>query len=568
MLIDSAVVRSSSARTLFLTSAAVTIAVLWWAQGGVTRPGIYLSEIFSYLFAVLDQSAASVLLLILIIAVFVARRTWMRAVATWVATHTGVIATCTAVLLSIGALFVYHDHPLCMDEYAAYFQSQAFAAGHLAGRFPVALVDRLVPPAFQGHFLNVSHATGEVASTYWPSFALLLTPFTWLGIPWACNSAVSALTLLVVHRLALQLFEDRDAAGFAVLLTVASPVFLADGISYYSMSAHMLANSLYALLLLRPEPRKALVAGLVGSIALTLSNPVPHFLFALPWLLWVARQKDAPRLLTWLCAGYLPLCLLLGVGWFVFVHAVPHGGTGLLGGMRPLVDNANDPINSTFTVPTLDVLYARLIGLAKIWLWGVPGLVILACMGAWKLRHDVRCRLLTASAVTTLLGYLFVSFDQGHGWGFRYFHSAWFILPLLSAGALTRRGATEPGNDRWATEDVRAFVTACALLTLLLGAGHRATQINHFIADDLAELPHYAGTERHVVFVNDIGFYSLDLVQNDPWLRGNAIRMVSHGAAADSTLMREQFPQMHKIYQDPYGSVWADNLPRIDAANR
>ena len=94
------------------------------------------------------------------------------------------------------------------------------------------------------------------------------------------------LTLVVIHRLALELFDNREAAGFALMLTIASPVIFANGISYYSMPAHLLANSVFALLLVRPTPRRAAAAGVVGSLALVLHNPVPHMLFAAPWFVW------------------------------------------------------------------------------------------------------------------------------------------------------------------------------------------------------------------------------------------------------------------------------------------
>ena len=157
-----------------------------------------------------------------------------------------------------------------------------------------------------------------------------MAPFTLVGMPWACNPVLSALTLLVVHRLALYMFEDTEAAGLALLLTVASPVFFGIGISYYSMPAHLLANSLYALLLVRPTPAKAFAAGIVGSIALSLHNPVPHMLFAVPWLIWIATRQGGVRLLAALCAGYLPLCLLLGVGWFEFSTHLQLKGRRLL----------------------------------------------------------------------------------------------------------------------------------------------------------------------------------------------------------------------------------------------
>lgn len=137
-----------------------------------------------------------------------------------------------------------------------------------------------------------------------------------------------ALTLLVIHRLALELFDDREAAGFALLLTIASPVILANGISYYSMPAHLLANSAFALLLFRPTPRRAAAAGVVGSLALALHNPVPHMLFAHPGWSGSATRQGGMRLLAALIAGYLPLCAQLGLGWFQFSGHLLREGLG------------------------------------------------------------------------------------------------------------------------------------------------------------------------------------------------------------------------------------------------
>jgi len=94
-------------------------------------------------------------------------------------------------------------------------------------------------------------------------------------------------------------------------------------------------------------------------------------------------------------------------------------------------------------LPNEAVLDMRLIALAKLWLWAVPALVLLAIVGFWRSRADMRVKLLAASAILTFIGYIFIPVSQGHGWGFRYFHSAWFILPVLAAGAF----AAHPGQS-------------------------------------------------------------------------------------------------------------------------
>jgi hypothetical protein len=568
VLTELPVSRSTGVRILFLVGAVVTIAVLEWINQLLAGGGMHgLTTIFFVLFAYGDYGATICALLILIVAIFAPMRSPARGLFFWAGEHPTQVATVSLVLLVCGALGVYHNHPLSMDEYAAYFQSRVFAAGHLSGQFPPPLIDWLIPPAFQDFFLNVSHLTGHVASPYWPAHALIMTPFTLAGMPWACNPVVSALTLLVVHRLALQMFEDTEAAGLALLLTAASPVFFGIGISYYSMPAHLLANSLYALLLLRPTLVKVFAAGIVGSIALSLHNPLPHMLFAVPWVIWIATRKGGIRLLGALCAGYVPLCTLLGLGWFEFSNHLRVDGQAFIAAKADAANRIKDMLE-VFSLPTVTVLLSRSIALAKVWVWAVPGLLILACYGAVRGRGNITCRLLAASALATLIGYVFFPQDQGHGWGFRYFHSAWMALPLLATAAMYRpaglkampRESTEASVSIFADPATKSYLGACILLTLVFGVGLRAWQMQGFIADDLNQLPHYQGIERRIVLIDTrYSFYGADLVQNDPWLRGNEIRMISHGIAEDREMIAQYFPTWRKVYADRFGTVWSPN---------
>lgn len=520
-----------------------------------------LATIFFVLFAYKDYPGAVCALLILLGALFGSRYVPARRIVQWAGDQPLLIAVVTAALLAIGTLVIYHNHPLAMDEYAAYFQSRVFAAGHLSGRFPVPLLDWLVPPRFQGYFLNVSRGTGSVAETYWPGFALLLAPFMWAGVPWLCNPVMSALTLLVIHRLALVLFDDREAAGFALLFTVASPVIFANGISYYAMPAHLLTNSVFALLLVHPTPARAAAAGAVGSLALVLHNPVPHILFAVPWLVFIATRRGSLRLIAALISGYVPLCVLLGLGWFLFSgHLLREGLLSATASLAPSVRLRS--MIEVFSLPDARVVLARVIGIAKVCVWGVPVLIILAAAGAIRWRGNVLCRLLGASALLTLFGYFLVPADQGHGWGYRYFHSAWMTLPLLATAALFRpaRSPRETGTPARLFEDsdTKSFVAACILLTLVFGVGLRAWQLQDFVASDLRQVPQYEGTARRVVILDGrFSFYGADLVQNDPWLRGQEIRMYSHGAAADEEMMAQYYPELHRVVTDRYGTVWA-----------
>jgi len=548
---------------LFLVGAIVTTAILLWTHQLRQSGDLHgLAAIFFVLFADNDFPGTVCALLILVSALLGSRYLPARRIVHWAGDQPNVIAIITASLLALGTLFIYHNHPLAMDEYAAYFQSRVFAAGQMHGRFPAPQLDWLIPRGFQDYFLNVSRVTGSVAENYWPGFALLLAPFTWAGVPWLCNPVISALTLLVIHRLALEMFDDREAAGFALLLTIASPVIFANGISYYSMPAHLLANSVFALLLVHPTPLRAAAAGVVGSLALTLHNPVPHMLFAAPWLVWVVTRRGGMRLLVSLIAGYLPLCVLLGLGWFLFSGELLREGLVSVAVPAATLHRLQHTLE-IFSLPNATVVLARLIGIAKTWVWAVPGLMILAAAGAVRWRQDALCRLFAASALLTLLGYFLVPVDQGHGWGYRYFHSAWMALPLLATAALFRpartfKDASSPARLFEASE-TKSFVATCILLTLVFGVGFRAWQMQDFMVRDVRQVPQYKGTERRVVILDTrFSFYGADLVQNDPWLRGNEIRMYSHGAAADEQMMGHYYPQLHRVYADRYGTVWSN----------
>jgi hypothetical protein len=318
----------------------------------------------------------------------------------------------------------------------------------------------------------------------------------------------------------------------------------------------MLANGVFALLLLDPTPRRLIAAGFVGSVALTLHNPVPHFLFALPWLLWVVANKNFLKRTLYLALGYLPLSVLIGIGWWVL-------GNSLIDVGPDLPSPRDAPLSGYFQPPAHVLLLARLVGYSKVWLWAVPGLVVLACVGAWRWRRETPVRLLLASMLLTIGGYFFIWVEQGHGWGFRYFHSAWLALPLLATAAFARR-PSQP-HDAWSADrNVAGYVVACALLSLGLATGLRAWQMDDFISSHLAQIPDSPGPaarERVEFYDSSRNFYVMDLVQNDPFLRDPVIRVESHGPAANAEFMRKFRPRYVRAYANQNCEVWTPARP-------
>lgn len=462
--------------------------------------------------------------------------------------------------LCVAVLTVAHNHPLAGDEHLALFQSRIFAAGHLTGEFPPDLVARLVPIGYQARWL-VASESGHVASVYWPGFSLLLAPFALLGVPWACNPLLASLSLVLIAKLASRLTADARAGGWAMLLALASPAFPGMALSYFSMTAHLFLNLLFAWLLLERSARRLAAAGVVGSLALVLSNPVPHVLFALPWIVWIARQPGGRRSLMALGAGYAPLGLLLGLGWWLFLRELQGDTAALLyASDGNLLHRAANLLwylmvefRAVFAVPGAETLARRIGEQVRLWSWAFPGLPLLALAGWWLLgRRVTELHLFALSLMTTLFGFLFVGFDQGYGWGARYVHPAWSALPILAAAAMVAVPHDDIGRA------LRNYVARAALYSLVLATALRLWQIHLFMDEQLALRPPFEKGVRQVVFISPhFEFYTQDFVQNDPFLRDPVVFMMSRGPERDyRDVIKRRFPAARLTYDGPNGQVW------------
>jgi hypothetical protein len=441
------------------------------------------------------------------------------------------VAAFSVALFAFGAITVYHDYPLSMDEYAAVFQAKVFATGRVSAPLPPSYVDWLVVRGFNGEFLLASHETGSAIEKYWPGFALLLTPFEVIRAPWLCNALLSGLALLLIHWITREITQDKRAAGWALLFALCSGAFAANAISYYSMQAHLTANLLFVALLLRPSRWRAFGAGLVGSLALVLHSPVPHILFASPWLIAMAMERKQWRCLPPAILGYLP-GLGLGLAWLMLRSSI---GSGLHD-----LSSLNGVANGVFTWPNDAVLNIRAASFAKMWVWAVPCLFVFAVLGFLDRRKTREVRLLAASAILTFVGYLFVTFDQGHGWGYRYFHSAWGVIPILAACAMTDRSEA---NLR-----LISFAGAIAILNLAVVVPFQMSQIEHFVSAHLAQLGPPRRPGNNIYFIHPGGgFYVADMVQIDPLAAEADLILVSRGTELDSRMVLQNWPSAIKL---------------------
>jgi hypothetical protein len=492
---------------------------------GIVFDHRHFAPIFYDLLNLYDRPTATLGVLVCLAALLWKRPAPLLRLVDYLGSHVAATAAASAGLFAVCAVGVYKNYPLSMDEYSAVFQSRVFASGHLAAQLPPALVPWLIAPGFNGYFLLISAQTGRGIETYWPGFALVLAPFQLLGIPWLCNATLAGLAIFLIHRITLEVTGDRRAAGWAMLFALASSAFWANAISYYSMQAHLTVNLLYAWLLLKPTGARSFAAGLVGAAALLLHNPVPHMLFAAPWLIAFALDEGKRRRLIPLAMGYMP-AIAVGLGWaWLRSDIAPAAQSAAMGAT----------LRSVFMLPDVDILNMRVAAAAKMWVWAAPCLFYFAFLGCRRARDNLHVRLLMLSAVCTFVGYLFVHLDQGHGWGYRYFHPAWGVVPILAACALTGRADAGRG--------LVTFAGAAAVLSLLLLVPVQLMQIDRFISAHLAMLPAAKRPGGNVYFIDFRGgYYIADMIQMDPTLRSEDLYLATRGSQLDELLIQRNWP--------------------------
>ena len=561
----------------------------------------YLSP-FYQLMATMDWVGAWWGLLFLAVAFLMARRRQIDDLAAWLGRNVLLVAVVAAAGLSAMSVVAHQAYPFTMDEFAPYFQSQVFARGQLAGRWPPQFAPLLVVPEYVDWFIVMSKVTGQTCSDYWPGHAILMTPFTFLGVPWALNPLLSGCAILLLAAVARRSFGDR-AAGWAVLFALGSPVFAAYGISFYAMTSHLTLNLLYAWLLLSPTLPRVAGAGLVGGFALALHNPFPHFLFSLPWLGWLTLRRDRWTRLPVIALCYAAVFLPLEVGWRHVEEAIrsdrpatvfaapaaaeqspvdvagqptakattpaaaegPSGVTAMVGAIRGYFSALNLPTFQGF-------VSARLLSALRLVAWDAPGLLVLACWGFWRNRHATPARLFALSGLSTFLGYALITMSGGHGWGYRYFFSAWSCLPFLAASLAADRSPGEQTEDPAdpnrgdATGNLLRAMGLAAVLSLAICLPVRLWQIHDFIADHLTQMPPKpagpaASGDVIVSFVEyEEGYFRGDLVRNDPFLKRGPVMLWSQGLDHDKLVIAEIATFMGKdarmTFADDRGSTW------------
>jgi Dolichyl-phosphate-mannose-protein mannosyltransferase len=447
------------------------------------------------------------------------------------------VLTSAVSALLIG-LYVFQDYPYSGDEWGYLLQAEIFSRGRLQ-------VDSPDHP----RFFDVMSMVNNGKFYCWgpPGWSILLLPGSLLGVPWLVNPVLGALTLLVVYRLGVLLY-DRSTSLLALLFMLFSPFFLLHSASYLAHPSSLFFIVLFVFFYARGIERGAsrdfLLAGLSGSGSF-LIRPFDQVAIFLPvgihlLLLALKRKVSARQIL-----------------WFGMSHA-----TGVLLLLAYNYLQTGNPLTTGYHIAQGGYLFdLRLLGrrfIAEYFLhllvWTFPFLPLLALVyGMWPRQTEKRSHkgqrwdtLLLLMFLSNVFWYTLVPFHYWAGYGPRYYYGSFFAVALLGAQgavALMRRlpyrwGIGERAGFAAVALGVCLTLSLCWLFPVKLLEAYENIQ---------ARLALYRTIEQQklqnvVVFIRSVKeqFSPLDLTRNAPDFHGTVLNV--HDLGELNHLLFRQYP--------------------------
>jgi hypothetical protein len=151
--------------------------------------------------------------------------------------------------------------------------------------------------------------------------------------------------------------------------------------------------------------------------------------------------------------------------------------------------------------------------------WSTLATPLLALLGFGRVfRERPIIRDAALSCLLTFGFYYFFYLDQGHGWGYRYFHGTLSCLILVAVAGW--EALVERGGERSA----RSFLFVSLAASLFIALPLRCWQAESFIRPfaHAAEFLH-SRSARVVGLDPRLAWYSADLIRNDPFLEDRPV---------------------------------------------
>lgn len=441
-------------------------------------------------------------------------------------------------ITAFGTHFVCHDYALSADEFMADFQARIFLRGKIAAPLPAQWFDavRVIKPTYVDYF----PATHEWKSTYLPVYAAMRAVFQGVYLQSFLNPSLAVLTVLALYGAARNIWPNEKQNAFvAVLLLAGSAQFLVMAMTAYSMSAHLALNTVWLWLYSRPDRRRFYLAPIVGVLAIGLHQPIVHALFVTPFLLRLVLDRK------WSAVSIFGFIYLLGcVVWYVWrlKFSPPVAGQTA----------------SFFRLWNPKMLVIQPMDLLLVIGWSALATPLLALLGSGRIfseRPIIRDAAL--SCLLTFGFYYFFYLDQGHGWGYRYFHGTLSCLILVAVGGW--EALVEKTSERKAWN----FLCAAVAVSLFIALPLRCWQAEGFIRPFANTAEYLHSRSAKVVGLDPrLAWYSADLIRNDPFLEDRPVVVALVNLSPTEVAALSRAGQAEFLAREEMGELGLFTTPR------
>lgn len=444
---------------------------------------------------------------------------------------------------ALGTYFVCHDYSLSADEFMADFQAQIFLRGQVTAEVPLQWIDavRVIKPTYADYF----PATHSWKSAYLPVYAAMRAAFQSVSMQALLNPFLAAVTILALFGTLRNIWpNDHKHALVGILLLAASAQFLVMAMTAYSMPAHLALNTLWLWLYSRPDRSRFYLAPVVGVFAIGLHQPIVHALFAAPFLVRLVIQRK------WRAVSVFGVIYLLGcAGWYAWrTHYSTHTGPGDA---------------SFFRLWNPKMLIIQPMDLLLVIGWSTLATPLLAVLGFRRILQERP--IIQDAAISCLLTfgfYYFFRLDQGHGWGYRYFHGTLTCLTVVAVAGWEALVKMSGGRT------ARNFLTAGVLGSLVIALPLRSYQAETFIRPFARASKAIHSMDVAVVGVDPrFAWYSADLIRNDPFLERRPvaaalIHLRLREVAALTKAGKARFVTREELRAIGLSTTWSDRYRR------
>ena len=294
--------------------------------------------------------------------------------------------------------------------------------------------------------------------------------------------------------------NEKQNALVAILLLAGSAQFLVMAMTAYSMSAHLALNTVWLWLYSQPERRRFYLAPLIGVLAIGLHQPIVHALFVTPFLFRLVRQRN------WRAVSVFAFIYLAGCfAWYAWRLQFSPATAG--------------QTVSYFRLWNAKMLVIQPMDFLLLLGWSALATPLLAVLGFSRIfRERPILRDAALSCLLTFGFYYFFYLDQGHGWGYRYFHGTLSCLILVAVAGW--RVLIEKTGERSA----RNFLGVGLAASLFIALPLRCFQAESFIRPYARAAEAVHSIRAKVVGIDPrLAWYSADLIRNDPFLEDRPV---------------------------------------------